>query len=70
MYIECNSEFIKMMNGGFGEFSAYEVWFIITNMNQLGINTLRTQQNFDGFYYCTVDERTTRAYRDKRRSLD
>ena len=65
MHIENNKECIEMMEGGFGEFSAYEVWFIITNMNQLGINTLHTQQNFDGSYYCTVDERTVKAYVNK-----
>lgn len=56
MHMENNKEFIAMMNGYFGEFSAYELWFIFTNQNALGINTLRVQQNFDGNFYCTVDE--------------
>ena len=64
MHMENNKEFIAMMNGYFGEFSAYEVWFILTNMNNLGINTLRTQQNFDGTFYCTVDEFTVKAYKE------
>ena len=62
MHMKTNKEFIDMMNGGFGEFSAYEVWFILTNLNQLGINTLYTQQNLDGSYYCTVDKATVKTY--------
>lgn len=62
MHMRHNKQFIDMMRGYFGEFSAYEVWFILTNMNELGINTLRTQQNFDGTYYCTVDEHTVKRY--------
>jgi hypothetical protein len=38
-----NKEFIEMMEGGFGEFSAYEVWFVLMNLNNLGINTLNVQ---------------------------
>ena len=64
MYMKNNQEFIDMMSGGFGEFSAYEVWFILTNLNNLGINTLRAQQNFDGSFYCSVDEATVRAYKE------
>lgn len=62
MHMRNNKQFIDMMRGYFGEFSAYEVWFILTNMNELGINTLRAQQNFDGTYYCTVDEHTVKRY--------
>ena len=61
-----NKNFIEMMEGRFGEFSAYEVWFILTNLNDLGINTLRTQQNFDGTFYCSVDEATVRAYKENK----
>lgn len=64
MHMKNNKEFIEMMRGGFGEFNAYEVWFILTNLNNLGINTLHTQQNFDGSFYCSVDEVTVRAYRE------
>lgn len=66
MHMENNKEFIEMMEGGFGEFSSYEVWFILTNMNRLGINTLRAQQNLDGSFYCSVDEATVRAYKENR----
>ena len=65
MHMEKNKEFIAMMNGYFGEFSAYELWFIFTNQNTLGINTLRVQQNFDGNFYCTVDEHTVRKYKER-----
>lgn len=65
MHMEKNKEFIAMMNGYFGEFSAYELWFIISNQNALGINTLRVQQNFDGNFYCTVDELTVRKYKEE-----
>ena len=64
MHMKDNKNFIEMMEGGFGEFSAYEVWFILTNLNNLGINTLRAQQNFDETFYCSVDEATVRAYRE------
>ena len=64
MHMENNKEFIEMMSGGFGEFSAYEVWFILTNLNQLGINILYTQQNFDGSFYCTVDKPTVKRYKE------
>lgn len=64
MHMKDNKEFIAMMNGYFGEFSAYEVWFILTNMNNLGINTLRVQQNFDETFYCTVDELTVKKYKE------
>lgn len=64
MHMKDNKEFIAMMNGYFGEFSAYEVWFILTNMNNLGINTLRVQQNFDKTFYCTVDELTVKKYKE------
>lgn len=66
MHMENNKEFIEMMEGGFGEFSAYEVWFILTNLNNLGINTLRAQQNFDGSFYCSVDEFTVKAYKENK----
>lgn len=65
MHMKENKEFIEMMNGGFGEFSSYEVWSILVNLNSLGINTLFIQQNIDGKYYCTVDEKTTIEYRKK-----
>ena len=65
MYMEQNKEFITMMSGHSGEFNTYELWSIITNQNALGINTLRIQQNFDGNYYCTVDEQTVRKYKEE-----
>lgn len=64
MHMKDNKEFIEMMSGGFGEFSEYEVWFIMTNLNQLGINTLYTQQNLDGSFYCMVDKATVKKYRE------
>ena len=66
MHMEKNKEFIAMMNGYFGEFSAYELWFIFTNQNALGINTLCVQQNFDGNFYCTVDEYTVNRYKEEK----
>ena len=65
MHMENNKEFIEMMEGGFGEFTVYEVWFLLTNLNELGINTLKVQQNLDGKYYCTVDAFTARKYTKK-----
>ena len=66
MYIEHNPEFVKMMNGGFGEFNKYELWTIISNQNDLHINILKTQQTIDKTYICKVDDITARTYRDKR----
>ena len=66
MYIEHNPEFVKMMNGGFGEFNQYELWTIISNQNDLHINVLKTQQTIDKTYICKVDDITARTYRDKR----
>lgn len=62
MHMKDNKEFVAMMQGGFGEFGIYEVWFLLTNLNELGINTLKVQQNLDGRYYCTVDKFTTKEY--------
>ena len=62
MYMKDNKEFIAMMKGYFGEFTAYELWAILTNLNDLGINTLYTQQTLDGTFYCTVDKFTVRRY--------
>jgi hypothetical protein len=62
-----NKEFIEMMSGGFGEFTAYEIWVIMTNMSELGINTFSIQQNFDGSYYGKVDEKTVVEYRKNMR---
>jgi hypothetical protein len=57
-----NKEFVIMMEGGVGRFSVYEVWFLLTNLNELGINTLKVQQNIDGTYCCIVDDFTIRKY--------
>lgn len=65
MHMKNSKEFIKMMEGEIGEFGVYEVWFLLTNLNELGINTLKVQQGFDGKYYCKVDEFTTREYMKK-----
>ena len=48
MYMERNKKFIEMMNGGFGEFTQYELWTILTNQHELNINTIITQKLDNG----------------------
>jgi hypothetical protein len=55
-----NKEFDSMMNGDFGRFNVYQLWAILNNMDELGINTLKVQKTSDGFI-CKVDELTVRA---------
>lgn len=61
-----NKEFDSMMNGNFGRFNVYQLWAILNNMDELGINTLKVQKIADGFI-CKVDELTVRA--NKKRTL-
>lgn len=65
MHMKDNKEFVVMMEGGVGRFSVYEVWFLLTNLNELGINTLKVQQNIDGTYCCVVDDFTMRKYENE-----
>lgn len=55
-----NKEFDGMMDGDFGRFNVYQLWTILNNMDELGINTLMVQKTSDGFI-CKVDELTTRV---------
>lgn len=66
MYMERNKKFIEMMNGGFGEFTQYELWAILTNQHELNINTIMTQKLDNGKFLCQVDGLTVEGH--KRRS--
>ena len=68
MHMKNNPKFIEMMEGGYGRFSQYELWCILSNLNELHINTIYTQQLVDGSFVCTVDEPTVRYYK-KEKSL-
>lgn len=57
-----------MMEGGYGRFSQYELWHIMSNLNELHINTIYTQQLVDGSFVCTVDEPTVRVYLEEKKN--
>ena len=63
MYMKNNPKFIEMMNGGYGRFNLNEMWAIMTNLNELHINTIYTQQFVDGTFICAVDRPTVNYYR-------
>lgn len=65
MYMKNNKEFIDMMNGGYGRFSLYEMWAIITNLNKFHINTFYIQQFIDGTFICAVDRPTVDYYKNE-----
>lgn len=62
MYMKNNPKFIEMMKGGYGRFSQYELWHIMSHLNEFHINTICTQQLVDGSFICAVDEPTVRYY--------
>ena len=63
MYIKNNKEFVKMMQGGVGEFTRYGLWQILEFQNELGINGIMAQKANDGMFYCRVDEDTIKEYK-------
>ena len=63
MYIKNNKEFVKMMQGGVGEFTRYSLWQILEFQNELGINGIMAQKANDGMFYCRVDEETIKEYK-------
>lgn len=65
MYMERNKKFIEMMNGGFGEFTQCELWAILTNQNELGINTIMVQKLNENEFICQVDDLTVTYYLDQ-----
>lgn len=62
MYMKNNKEFQLMMRGGYGFFSQYEVWSILSNQNELGINTLLIQKTNNMEFVCRVDDLTVKEY--------
>jgi predicted XRE-type DNA-binding protein len=65
VYIEKNPEFIELMNGHYARFTAHELWTIMTNLTELNINTLQTQQLIDGTFFCKVDKHTVKYYQER-----
>lgn len=65
MYMRNNPKFIEMMNGGYGRFSLHEMWAIMTNLNELHINTIYIQQLVDGTFICSVDRPTVDYYKEE-----
>ena len=57
-----NPKYIRMMMGDFGNFTQQELWQILLNQNELGINTLMIQQMTDGAFICRVDNQTINRY--------
>lgn len=62
MYIKNNENYKKMMQGSFGEFTQYEVWQMLIQQHELGINTLKIQKTHDGKFICCVDKLTSIEY--------
>ena len=62
MYIKENKNFKVMMLGGYGKFTKYELWIILCNQNELGINTLYVQKYVGEEFVCKVDELTVKNY--------
>ena len=52
-----------MMNGGYGYFTQYELWSILTNLNKLKINTISIQKTNDFEFVCVVDNPTIWCYK-------
>ena len=69
MYIGNNQEFINMMRGAFGTFTAHELWQILLCQNEFGINTISIQKMDCGKFICKVDEKTANEYKRIERSL-
>lgn len=69
MYMRNNKEFEEMMFGGFGIFTQQELWQVLLNFNELGINTLNVQKHIDGKFIATVDNLTIYAYRKERMGI-
>ena len=57
-----NPKYIRMMMGDFGNFTQQELWQILLNQNELGINKLMIQQMTDGAFICRVDNQTINRY--------
>ena len=62
MHMKNNPKFIEMMNGGYGRFNLNEMCAIMTNLNELHINTIYVQQFVDGTFICAVDRPTVNYY--------
>lgn len=69
MCIKNNKEFEEMMLGGFGIFTQQELWQVLLNFNELGINTLNVQKHIDGKFIATVDNLTIYAYRKEKMGI-
>ena len=62
MYMKDNKEFQHMMKGNYGTFTQYELWSILSNQNELGINTISIQKSDDKKFICQVDKITIETY--------
>ena len=69
MYMENNQEFVSMMRGAFGVFTAHELWQVLLCQNELGINIISIQKMSCGKFICKVDEKTVSEYKRIERSL-
>lgn len=63
MYMKHNEQFKFMMRGGLAQFTQHELWTILTNQDELGINTLMIQKDPYGQFLCKVDELTVIYYK-------
>ena len=63
MYMENNREFISMMHGAFGIFTAHELWQILLCQNEFRITTISIQKMTCGKFICKVDKLTVETYK-------
>ena len=66
MYMKNSKLFHSLMMGNIVTFTRYELWSILTNQNELGINTIAIQQANNGDYVCFVDNNTINRYKEMR----
>ena len=53
------------MMGDFGNFTQQELWQILLNQNELGINTISIQKDYTGKFVCMVDKPTIERYKEE-----
>lgn len=66
MYMKHSKLFHSLMMGNIVTFTKYELWSILSNQNELGINTIAIQQSTNGDYVCFVDNNTVNRYKEMR----
>ena len=66
MYMKHSKLFHSLMMGNVVTLTQYELWNILTNQNELGINTIAIQKSNNGDFVCFVDNNTIKRYKEMR----